>query len=322
MSSARRFVSPLADELTSFLVFKRTRGCAYARPEFTLQDFDRFVASQVSNRSEVDLERLLLDWLAGKDGRKAKTVAFEVAVIRQFCLYLRRRDPDGFVPDRLLTTQSRGPRYLPHIFSEDEIHALLDATSSLRVSGLQQLSVRTLILLLYCTGLRPGEAVRLRMRDVDLEEGVLFVEFSKGRSRYVPFGQDLAAEMQRYLLLRSEYADDEPESAFFVRRKGDPMTPRAASDNICRLLRRLDLKPLKGRVGPRPYDLRHAFAVHRLTRWYREGVDIAAHLPWLSAYMGHCDLTGTEHYLRATPELLELAGDRFEARFDGAREEP
>lgn len=96
------------------------------------------------------------------------------------------------------------------------------------------------------------------------------------------------------------------------------MTARAASDSICRLLRRLGLKPPKGRVGPRPYDLRHTFAVHRLTRWYLEGADIAARLRWLSAYMGHCDLTGTERYLRATPELLEIAGDRFAARLAAA----
>ncbi|MBM4318897.1 MAG: integrase, partial [Deltaproteobacteria bacterium] len=68
-----------------------------------------------------------------------------------------------------------------------------------------------------------------------------------------------------------------------------------------------------------PYDLRHAFAVHRLTRWYREGADVHALLPWLSAYMGHYDLQGTETYLRATPELLAIASDRFHSRFDDRR---
>jgi integrase/recombinase XerD len=53
------------------------------------------------------------------------------------------------------------------------------------------------------------------------------------------------------------------------------------------------LKPEKGRVGPRPYDLRHAFAVHRLSRWYRQGVDLHSRLPWLSTYMGHVDIVGT-----------------------------
>jgi len=64
--------------------------------------------------------------------------------------------------------------------------------------------------------------------------------------------------------------------------------------------------------GPRPYDFRHTFAVHRLTRWYRTGVDINARLPWLSAYMGHNDILGTETYLTATPELLAIASRRFQ----------
>ena len=314
MNPPSRFVSPLADDLDSFLTFQRARGRGYVRSEFTLRDFDRFVAPKVPTRADVDLRRLTLDWLAGKVGRKPNSVAAEVAVIRQFCLFLRRGDPDGFVPDRLWATHSDASTFLPYIFSEDEIHALSAATSSLRVTRLQQSSIRALILLLYCTGLRPGEATRLRLRDIDLDEAVLFVEFSKGRSRYVPFGHDLANELKAYRQLRKQSAVDEPDAAFFLRRTGEPMTLRAASDTFCRLLRRLDMKTPKGRSGPRPYDLRHTFAVHRLTHWYREGADIASRLPWLSAYMGHCDLTGTEHYLRATPELLELASARFEAR--------
>jgi integrase len=75
------------------------------------------------------------------------------------------------------------------------------------------------------------------------------------------------------------------------------------------------LKPERGRIGPRPYDLRHAFAVHRLSRWYDQGVDLHARLPWLSAYMGHVDIIGTETYLNTTPELLDLAGNRLRRRY-------
>ena len=77
-----------------------------------------------------------------------------------------------------------------------------------------------------------------------------------------------------------------------------------------------------GRTGPRPYDLRHTFAVHRLTRWYRQGVDLHGRLPWLSAYLGHVNLLGTETYLNATPELLALAGDRFRRRYSGRKGTP
>jgi integrase/recombinase XerD len=87
-----------------------------------------------------------------------------------------------------------------------------------------------------------------------------------------------------------------------------------ASATVRALLRRARLKPPSGRVGPRPYDLRHAFAVHRLERWYRAGVAVQARLPWLSAYLGHDDILGTEVYLTATPQLLELAARRLKRR--------
>jgi integrase/recombinase XerD len=66
--------------------------------------------------------------------------------------------------------------------------------------------------------------------------------------------------------------------------------------------------------------LRHAFAVQRLSRWYREGVDLQARLPWLSAYMGHVDIVGTETYLHTTPELLNVAGERLRRRYAEASE--
>jgi integrase len=104
-----------------------------------------------------------------------------------------------------------------------------------------------------------------------------------------------------------------------VRLSGDPLPVNVASVAIRRLLRRKGLKPAKGRLGPRPYDFRHAFAVHRLTDWYRQGLDIHARLPWLSAYMGHDNVLGTEVYLTATAELMSLASQRFEERLHHAR---
>ena len=98
-----------------------------------------------------------------------------------------------------------------------------------------------------------------------------------------------------------------------------PLTIRSASEGIRRLLRELGIKPPRGRIGARPYEFRHAFAVHRLTAWANEGVDVHAKLPWLSAYLGHQNVLGTEVYLKATPQLLELASNRFEQHLQHSR---
>ena len=61
----------------------------------------------------------------------------------------------------------------------------------------------------------------------------------------------------------------------------------------------------------RLHDLRHTAAVHRVVAWYRTGQDVQRLLPQLATYLGHLDLRSTQHYLRMTPELLEVASQRF-----------
>jgi integrase len=163
--------------------------------------------------------------------------------------------------------------------------------------------------------LRFGEACRLRIRDVDLDEGVIFVTMSKGRSRWVPFHASLTRELRCYLRARRAYAPAQPDDRFFVGQDGLQLRTKTASETVRQLLCAARLKPKRGRVGARPYDFRHAFAVRRLECWYRSGVDLHSRLPWLSAYMGHDNILGTEKYLHATPWLLDVAARRLRRRF-------
>ena len=172
-----------------------------------------------------------------------------------------------------------------------------------------------MILILYCTGIRFGEALRLRLRDVDTRNGVLFIDTFKGRARWVPFHRTLSRELERYVIERVKYAPATPDMRFFVGSNRRELPVKTAQHTLRGLFAKARLKAQRGRGGPRPYDLRHAFAVQRLTRWYRQGVDLHARLPWLSAYMGHLNIVGTESYLNATPELMDLAATRLHRRY-------
>jgi integrase len=143
---------------------------------------------------------------------------------------------------------------------------------------------------------------------------LLFVAESKGRARWVPFHPSLARAIERYLVARRAFAGTGPGDRLFVGFNKTRLPISTAHGALCALFRRAGLKPESGRIGPRPYDLRHTFAVHRLERWYRAGVDVHARLPWLSAYMGHDNILGTETYLTATPRLLGLAASRMRRR--------
>jgi integrase/recombinase XerD len=198
--------------------------------------------------------------------------------------------------------------------SRADILQVLRGAASLGRPPFRAKVYRALLLVLYCTGLRFGEACRLRIRDVDLDKSVMFVTMSKGRSRWVPFHSSLTPELRCYLRARRAYARAQPDGRFFVGHDGVQLLTKTASETVRRLPCTAGLKPKKGRTGARPYDFRHAFAVHRLERWYRAGVDLHSRLSWLSAYMGHDNILGTEKYLHATSWLLDVAARRLRRR--------
>jgi integrase/recombinase XerD len=310
------FHGPLAEELHGFLQFKRSLGYRYLRPEFTLREFDRFLVEYAANNKHWRLNRAILEWLSSKPQRKAISVSADAAVLRQLFVYLRRLPNRRSYPEPLWPRLPTESSFVPHFLSEKEIHRLLALCAHLTRPLFRATLYRALLLVLYCTGLRFGEALRLRLCDVDTRSGVLFVQEFKGRARWVPFHRSLARELDKYLKARRSFASSaHPNDRFFVGVNRKTLPTGTAGGTLRDLFRKAGWKPGRGRVGPRPYDLRHAFAVHRLSRWYSQGVDLHARLPWLSAYMGHIDIVGTETYLNATPELLDLAGNRLRRRY-------
>ena len=315
------FQSPLARELSAFLAFKRSRGYGYCRPEFMLRSFDRFLCGLPQQRRLRHVNGAMLTWLADRPHRKAISVSMDLCVIREFWRYLHRCNPQRFAQEPCWPRLPTEPRFTAYVLTPEDIRLLLRAINRLDRPRFRRVLFRTLFLVLYCTGLRVGEALRLRIGDVDVGRRVLFVAESKGRSRWVPFHVSLASELARYNQARRAFVGfaAQPDDYFFVGVNRHRLAKTTAWATLCGLYRDVGLKPSAGRVGPRPCDLRHTFAVHRLTRWYRQGVDLHGHLPWLSAYLGHVNLLGTETYLSATPELIALAGDRLHRRYCGRK---
>jgi site-specific recombinase XerD len=310
----------LRRDIGEFLRFKRALGFSYECGERSLREFERLFSREGRKCRCVNaaLKIAVATWLSTTSaGRKPQTIATNLGPIRQFCLYRRRHDPSAFVPDISWAPRTRST-FKPHVFSKDEVRRVVKSATVYRKYRLGPLLLRTLVLILYCTGLRPGEAVRLKLSDTDLKQRMFFIRESKGRSRFVPFGEDLAREINGYLRERVRIvraAGCTNIDALFLRTDGSVLTMSAAGDAIREVLHGEGIKGGQGKAGPpRPYDFRHAFAVQRLTEWYRQGADIHARLPWLSAYMGHLRVLGTEVYLHATPELLRIATRGFERR--------
>ena len=153
----------------------------------------------------------------------------------------------------------------------------------------------------------PRSPVRSRPRRV-----IRQTKFSK--SRLVPFGPHLATVLCDHLRLRAHQTGAlTPELPVFSLRAGRPVSSGTISQTFHHLVPRLGLALPAGTAPPRAHDLRHAFAVGTLLRWYRSGIDPQAKLLHLSTFLGHVDPTSTAVYLTITRALLDEAGRRFES---------
>ncbi len=168
--------------------------------------------------------------------------------------------------------------------------------------------------LLACTGLRIHEALTLQDGDADLDAGVLTIRHTKfHKSRLVPLHASAVKSLRDYATARDSRHPGLRNTTFFVSDAGQRLRDGTVRHTFHQLLEQAmpGIVP-PGRVRPRLYDLRHTFACRRLLAWYRDGTDIDRAIDQLSAYLGHAKVTDTYWYLEGIPELLALAGQRFE----------
>jgi site-specific recombinase XerD len=163
-------------------------------------------------------------------------------------------------------------------------------------------------------GLRISEALSLRLTNVDLTDGVLTICESKFyKTRLVPMSPALTGTVGEYVAQRAKEHPTQLDGALFLTRTGVPVARHTAENVFTRLRVRAGvLRHDGGRYQPRLHDLRHAFAVHLLVSWYRQGADVQRLLPQLATYLGHVHIAATQRYLTLTPELLHEASQRFE----------
>jgi len=173
------------------------------------------------------------------------------------------------------------------------------------------------IVLLYTTGLRRGELLRLTLGDYDPHEHTLLVRESKfHKSRLVPISADAAREMAVYIEThRTQHLPLSAETPLLwnLYQGGKPYTGGGFGQRVRALLRDAGIHTAAGRL-PRVHDFRHTFAVHALLRWYRAGVDVQVKLPSLATYMGHVSIASTQYYLQFIEPLATEASERFAKR--------
>jgi integrase/recombinase XerD len=309
------FRSPLASRLQSFLELRRRAGRRSVSDEKILLYLDRFLMSEL-NPGQAISRHVVERWIESMRHLSTGTRLNRLSMLRQFCRYLSYFDSRTcIVFQRFLP---RRTRFKPYIYTRQEVRRIMTAAQRSRPrDNLQAAVVSTLVGLLYSTGLRIGEALWVKLGDVDLQRQVIQVREGKfHKSRYVPLSPSTTAQLKVYLRQRQQAGLSTSQgSPLFVNTRGGMYHPVTFATQFLAIVRQLGIRGPKGQRGPRVHDLRHAFAVGRLVQWYREGANLLAKLPLLSTYLGHSTVTGTELYLHATAELLEQAGKRFHNHF-------
>ena len=303
----------LAALIETYIGFKHSMGMRLRAQATILKAYGRAMGDV--DISEVQ-PKAVLAFISGH-GPITAHWASKFSTLRGFYRFVVSRDYAATTP--LPTNPPKlPPPFQPYIYSVDELKRLLAATDSLQLpynSPLQALTFRNLLLLLYGTGMRIGEALSLTLSDVDLVDRLITVHDAKFfKSRWVPLGCKLTQELLAYAARRQQLALPAGEcSAFFATRTGHFLRYPRVHHLFHRVRQVAGVRRESGaRYQPRIHDIRHTAAVHRLIAWYRGGLDVQRLLPQLATYMGHLDLRSTQHYLTLTPELLSEACLRFE----------
>ncbi|CAL66204.1 tyrosine-type recombinase/integrase [Christiangramia forsetii] len=282
-----------------YIDLKRKLGFKYTTGEFILSKIDTLADQREETTSGItkDFTRL---WSERRPNESEFYRYTRISHLVQFSSYLCDLGIPSYVP-RL----PRFPKntFIPYIYSQKEIHLLFKVCDELRIGMLNKNScmicMPTLIRLLYCTGIRMGEAIALKDEDVNLEEGYLLVRDSKnGKQRIIPISQSLVSVCREYLEYRNLLPSRKTSSGyFFVKVNG----------HKCGQSVRAWFKKCLDRAGipgsARLHDLRHTFAVTSLAQMAESGIDLYASLPILSNYLGHQSIGATNHYVRLTSNM-------------------
>lgn len=307
----------LQARVDDYLAERRHQGFHLRSRDTFLAGFASFVAAK-RHKGPLTAE-LMAEWVrAGKNGHgDAGTWASRWGRLRHFICYLQQFEPDTEVPEASLFGPERG-RVAPHIYREGEVIELLAAARTLGPAGsLRPFTFETLFGLMASTGLRVSEAIHLRDADVDLKRAVLTIRQTKfAKSRQLPIHPSTAKALARYRKQRERHLATTPGMPFLIgsrgRRLGLPLGERQAHRVFVSLRNRLRWVNRSARDAPRLHDLRHTFAVRRLMRWYADGTQVEPMMLALSTYLGHAEIYYTYWYLTAVPELIALAGGKFE----------
>lgn len=297
----RKFRSFLSENIESFISFRKASQVWNDNYEGHMSRFDLYCAQKYPNAMNLTQE-ILDSWCTQRKGEPNNTCRSRVYPIYQFTDYLIKRNLANVVLPQIPKHTKRN--YIPHAYSHDELYRFFQACDNLpnekndRVHKARRIIAPVFFRLLYSSGIRTCEARWLKVEEVDLKQGVLNIQRSKGSPHYVVLHESMLALMRRY---HNEMYEMHPERIYFF--PGRDIKSFLSTTWVSWNFREIWKKCNPSRA--RAYDLRHNYAVENINEWIGEGFSFDKFV-YLSKSMGHYELEGTKYYFHLVPALAEI----------------
>jgi integrase/recombinase XerD len=289
----------LTEAVDAYVQRKRAMGLDYTASARTLKSF-------VEPIGNLSLERVTAhEVLAFLDRAKIAPATREQKynLLRGFFDYWLARGEIKVLPMPVKRKVQRRT-FVPYIYTQTEIRALLKAVP-LALSNTRcrydSHCIRTLLVFLYGTGVRPGEATQLLVDDLDLRNNRVTIRAKLFRpSRTIPIGSDLKRLLEEYL--SSSERRQREDRHLFLTKAGKELNSCSVQGVFERIRKIAGILRYDVKLQPRINDLRHTFAVHRIGSWIKHGAILNRMLPALTVYMGLNGYGATDRYLSLAPE--------------------
>lgn len=290
--------------IQDFIDYKRTAGYKYESETTCLKEFDELCCS-LNIMTPVITKELSDIWCTKKPHESERSSHQKrVSCIRQFALYLISSGYEAYIPINLEYIQHRKSKYSAYIFSHEEISRIFNASNQVYPNrqSTMHLVMPVLIRLLYCTGLRVMEALKLQLKNVNLTEGTLLIESAKfNKDRLIPVSESMREILIQYCsVMHPLYS---PEDYLFVGVTREPCSHHNIYLRFREILVSAGINHAGRGYGPRIHDIRHTHCCHVLQAASHNKTDLTNMLPALSVYMGHESVIATSQYLKMTAEI-------------------
>jgi site-specific recombinase XerD len=309
----------LTRQIEEYISYKQSLGYKIKIESQELRRFAAFTRS-IGYAGSLTSE-LAMRWSSLNSDYSRLYMARRLETIHTFAKFISSFDPDAQIPQTGVFGKSHC-RISPYIYSDEEISLLMNEAGKLfSPDGIRSYTVSTAIGLLRSTGIRVSELTSLKIADVRLNDGYLFISNSKfKKDRMVPLHPTVTKNLTDYrFFIEQKLGQRGNMDYFFVSSYGHRFNTRAfeyAFQLIRPILSACDTREQRVLTrNYRLYDIRHTFACETIRNWLESGEDVNQKLYILSTYIGHVKPEDTYWYLSATPELLAIACRRFETAF-------